>query len=76
MQAPITIYSGSRVMKRVNVEQVRILSEESLYGPARRVCVDLFGGRTGEHPKLGLTGEKASVVSFLRRLASQIESKE
>ena len=76
MQGQITIFSGSRKMKQVSLDQVRVSRTDSLYGPGRRVSVDLFGGRVGENPKVGLAGNKASVVSFLRGLATYIESKE
>lgn len=76
MQGPITVFSGSRKVKQVSLEQIRVSRAESLYGDGKRVCVDMFGGRVGENPQLGLTGNKASVVSFLRGLASYIESKE
>ena len=76
MQGQITIFSGSRKMKQVSLDQVRVSRTDSLYGPGRRVSVDLFGGRVGENPQLGLAGNKESVVSFLRGLASYIESKE
>ncbi len=76
MQAPITVYSGSRKMKQVSLDQIRVSRADSLYGPGKRVSVDLFGGRVGENPQVGLAGNKASVVSFLRGLASYIESKE
>jgi hypothetical protein len=76
MQAPITVYSGNRKMKQVNLDQIRVSRADSLYGPGKRVSVDLFGGRVGENPQVGLAGNKASVVSFLRGLASYIEGKE
>lgn len=72
----ITIYSGKRVMHQVNLDKIRISRAESITGKGKRIAVDLFGSRVGENPKLGLAGDKASVVCFLRRLASQIESKE
>ena len=76
MQGPITVFSGSRKIKQVSLDQIRVSRAESLYGDGKRVCVDMFGGRVGENPQLGLAGNKESVVSFLRGLASYIESKE
>ena len=76
MQGPITVFSGSRKIKQVSLDQIRVSRAESLYGDGKRVCVDMFGGRVGENPQLGLAGNKASVVSFLRGLATYIESKE
>ncbi len=76
MQGPITVFSGSRKMKQVSLDQVRISRADSLYGPGKRVSVDLFGRTVGETSKLGIAGSKASVVSFLRGLATYIESEE
>ena len=76
MQSPVTIYSGRGKMKQVHLDQVRVSRSDSLYGPGRRVSVDFFGARVGETSKLGIAGSKASVVSFLRGLATYIESKE
>lgn len=76
MPGPITVFSGSRKMKQVRLDQIRVSRAESLYGSGKRVCVDMFGGRIGENPQVGITGSKESVVSFLRGLATYIESKE
>lgn len=70
----ITIYSGTRKLSTVKLEQVRLTRTNSLYGPSRRISVDLFGGRVGETTKLGMTGSKESMVAFLKGLVRKLES--